>query len=251
MRVTRRSIVVALVAGALLVATPVRTAAGTPGYLRPVRGSIIRHFEPPPTPYAAGHRGLDMAVPIGTSVVASNAGVVAFAGAVATELFVSIDHPDGVRTTYSYLASVSVSKGDVVARGQQIALSGPGHAGSTEPHLHFGMRTGETYIDPEPYLIDGLRRDLSQAIRLAPEDDGSGAPAAARASIPAARRGDLPRTTRRESQGAIPRPPNPAAAMSSSASVAVGRPLPGASGTSSVGRRRRSPAIRYCGSTRS
>ncbi len=173
-------------AAVLLVVHPAGATAAAPGYLRPVRGPIIRHFEPPPTPYAAGHRGIDMAVPVGTPVVASNAGVVAFAGAIATELFVSIDHADGIRTTYSFLSVVSVRRGDVVARGQQIARSGPGHAGATQPHLHFGMRVGDTYIDPEPYLIDGLRRDLSQAIRLAPEDDGSGEPAAARASIPAA-----------------------------------------------------------------
>jgi murein DD-endopeptidase MepM/ murein hydrolase activator NlpD len=142
--------------------------SSAPGYLRPVKGPVIRHFEPPPTPFAAGHRGIDMAVPIGTKVVASNAGVVTFAGLVATELFVSIDHADGIRTTYSFLTSVSVKKGDVVARGQPIAMSGPGHAGSTQPHLHFGARIGETYIDPEPLLLDGLRRDLSQAIRLVP-----------------------------------------------------------------------------------
>lgn len=156
-----------LLAVAFLVAlVPNRALAATPGYMRPVRGDIIRHFEPPPTPFAAGHRGLDMAVPVGTAVVASDDGVVAFAGAIATELFVSIDHPDGIRTTYSYLSLVSVGRGDVVARGQAIGLSGPGHAGATQPHLHFGMRLGDAYLDPEPYLIDGLRRDLSQAIRL-------------------------------------------------------------------------------------
>lgn len=152
---------------ALFLATLANGAdAATPGYVRPVRGAIIRHFEPPPTPFAAGHRGLDLAVPAGTRVVASNAGVVAFAGAVATELFVSIDHADGIRSTYSYLSVVSVRRGAVVARGQTIGLSGPGHAGATQSHLHFGMRVGDTYLDPEPYLIDGLRRDLSQAIRL-------------------------------------------------------------------------------------
>ncbi|MGH2792783.1 MAG: murein hydrolase activator EnvC family protein [Actinomycetota bacterium] len=145
-------------------------SAATPGYLRPVKGPIIRHFEPPPTPFSAGHRGIDMAVPVATKVVASNDGVVSFAGAVAGELFVSVDHADGIRTTYSFLSVVTVQKGASVVRGQPIALSGPGHAGSTQPHLHFGARIGETYIDPEPLLVDGLRRDPSQAIRLAPID---------------------------------------------------------------------------------
>ena len=167
---TSKWLVAALVAG-LALGGPSGAAAvqsSTPGYLRPVKGPIIRHFEPPPTPFAAGHRGIDMAVPIGTPVVAANAGVVAFAGLVATELFVSVDHADGIRTTYSFLSAVAVKKGDVVARGQAIAMSGPGHAGSTQPHLHFGARIGDVYIDPEPLLLDGLRRDLSQAIRLVP-----------------------------------------------------------------------------------
>lgn len=143
-----------------------------PPYLRPVRGAIIRHFEPPPTPFAAGHRGIDMAVPAGTAVVAANDGVVTFAGPVAGELFVTIAHADGIRTTYSFLSSVSVKKDASVVRGQIIGSSGPGHAGSTQPHLHFGARVGDAYIDPEPLLLDGLRRDLSQAIRLAPLPDG-------------------------------------------------------------------------------
>ena len=160
-------------------------ASATPPYLRPVRGSIIRHYEPPPTPYAAGHRGIDMAVPVGTPVLAANDGVVAFAGPVGGELFVSIDHADGIRSTYSYLSAVRARRGATVRRGDLIGLSGIGHAGSTRPHLHFGMRVGAEYLDPEPYLLDGLRRDLSQAIRLAPVEDDSGGPAAARASIPA------------------------------------------------------------------
>jgi murein DD-endopeptidase MepM/ murein hydrolase activator NlpD len=149
-------------------ASPDQATAASPGYLRPVRGPIVRRFEPPPTPFAAGHRGIDMAVPAGTPVLASNDGVVAFAGRVGFELFVSIDHADGIRTTYSFLSAVWVSRGEIVARGRPIAASGPGHAGSTEPHLHFGARIGEAYIDPEPLLLDGLRRDVSQAIRLVP-----------------------------------------------------------------------------------
>jgi len=139
-------------------------------YLRPVRGAILRHFEPPPTPYAAGHRGIDMAAPIGTPVLASNDGVVAFAGPVGGQLFVSIDHADGIRTTYSFLSAVWVKKGAKVSRGQRVGASGSGDGSSPQPHLHFGARVGSNYIDPEPFLLDGLRRDLSQAIRLAPDD---------------------------------------------------------------------------------
>src|SRR5437870_5078629 len=101
---------IAIAAATLLWVAPAR-AAGMLPYLRPVRGAILRHYEPPPTPYAAGHRGIDMAAPLGTRVLASNDGVVAFAGPVAGQLFVSIDHADGIRTTYSFLSAVWVKKG--------------------------------------------------------------------------------------------------------------------------------------------
>jgi murein DD-endopeptidase MepM/ murein hydrolase activator NlpD len=154
---------------AALTPAPSRAAAMQP-YLRPVRGAILRHYEPPPTPYAAGHRGIDMAAPVGTPVRAANDGIVAFAGPVAGRLFVSIDHADGIRTTYSFLSAVGVKKGQSVKRGDRVGASGTGDGSSPEPHLHFGARTGGDYIDPEPLLVDGLRRDLSQAIHLAPDE---------------------------------------------------------------------------------
>ena len=161
--------------------TPASTAASPGGYLRPVRGPIIRHFEPPPTPYSAGHRGIDMAVSAGTTVVAAQDGVVTFAGFVAGERYVSIDHLDGIRTTYSYLSAIVVTVGRNVTRGEPIGATGTGHPSSTQPpHLHFGARVGDEYIDPEALLLDGLRRDLSQAIRLIPIPSPPVAHAAAR-----------------------------------------------------------------------
>jgi murein DD-endopeptidase MepM/ murein hydrolase activator NlpD len=100
-------------------------------------------------------------------VVAAHDGVVAFAGPVAGSLFVSIDHPDGVRTTYSWLAEVSVRTGQAVSRGEPVARSGPGHPGVDPPHLHFGARLGTTYIDPMLLLEQG---SLVGLIHLAPVD---------------------------------------------------------------------------------
>lgn len=165
----RRSLL--LIVLTLAVAAPgPSSGAAIPPYQRPVRGAILRHYEPPPTPYAAGHRGIDMAAPVGTPVRAANDGVVAFAGPVGGSLFVSIDHADGIRTTYSFLSVVLVRRGQAVSRGDVVGNSGPGDGSSPEPHLHFGARTGGDYIDPEPLLVDGLRRDLSHAIHLAPTE---------------------------------------------------------------------------------
>jgi murein DD-endopeptidase MepM/ murein hydrolase activator NlpD len=138
----------------------------TPGsYAWPVVGPVIRGFIAPPNQFGAGHRGIDIAVPFGSPVHASNDGVVSFAGWVGGALYVSIDHADGVRTTYSWLSSVAVSKGESVGRGDVIGASGHGHPQIPTPHLHFGARIGDVYIDPMILLGTG---DVSGFIHLAP-----------------------------------------------------------------------------------
>jgi murein DD-endopeptidase MepM/ murein hydrolase activator NlpD len=128
-------------------------AYGTYGW--PVVGPVLRSFEPPSGPYGPGHRGIDIGAPLGTPIAAAGDGVVAFAGWVGGSLFVSIDHPDGVRTTYSWLSSIAVSKGQTVAKGAVIAATGHGHPEVPVPHLHFGARVGSVYIDPMLLLEGG------------------------------------------------------------------------------------------------
>src|SRR5690349_16396937 len=110
------------------------------GYAWPVEGPILRGFEPPPDPYSAGHRGIDIGAPFGSTLLAAQDGIVAFAGYVAGALYISIDHPDGVRTTYSWLSAVAVRKGQTVVKGQVIGNTGHGHPDVVQPHLHFGAR---------------------------------------------------------------------------------------------------------------
>jgi murein DD-endopeptidase MepM/ murein hydrolase activator NlpD len=146
-------------------------AAIQPGtYTWPVRGPVIRPYEAPSSPYGSGHRGIDIAAPFGTTMVAAQGGVVAFAGWVAGALYISIDHPDGVRTTYSWVSAVSVKKGDTVARGQVIGNTGHGDPDESMPCLHFGARIGRTYIDPMTLLEPG---DVVGLIHLGPLDQGS------------------------------------------------------------------------------
>jgi murein DD-endopeptidase MepM/ murein hydrolase activator NlpD len=137
-------------------------------YSWPLRGPVIRPFDPPDTPFGAGHRGIDIAAPLGTPVWAAADGVVAFAGRVAGSLFVSVDHPDGVRTTYSWLGTVEVAPGAPVGRGDVLGTSGPGHAGLDPPHLHFGARVGDVYIDPMLLLE---RASLVGLVHLAPLEE--------------------------------------------------------------------------------
>jgi murein DD-endopeptidase MepM/ murein hydrolase activator NlpD len=146
-------------------ASPVSPVPGS--YAWPVVGPVIRGFEPPSGPYSPGHRGIDIAVPFGTTIHAPHDGVVSFAGWVAGALYLSIDHPDGVRTTYSWLSAVSVHKGQSVHRGDVVGATGHGHPEVPTPHLHFGARIGSEYIDPM-FLLDGA--DVADMIRLAPLD---------------------------------------------------------------------------------
>jgi murein DD-endopeptidase MepM/ murein hydrolase activator NlpD len=119
-----------------------------PRWTAPVDGAVTRAFEDPPHPYGPGHRGVDLGGAPGSPVVAAGDGMVVFAGWVAGRPVVSIDHPDGLRTTYEPV-DASVGAGQAVVRGAVIGTLTPGHGGCpVEACLHWGVRRGETYLDP-------------------------------------------------------------------------------------------------------
>jgi murein DD-endopeptidase MepM/ murein hydrolase activator NlpD len=81
-------------------------------------------------------------------VLTAGDGVVMFAGMVAGRPVVSIDHADGLRTTYEPV-DPSVAAGARVTRGSPIGTLAAGHAGCpVSACLHWGLRRGETYLDP-------------------------------------------------------------------------------------------------------
>jgi murein DD-endopeptidase MepM/ murein hydrolase activator NlpD len=160
MKRTLVSLVVVLVS--VLATAPAR-ASGV--WIWPVTGPVVKGFDPPNSPYGSGHRGIDIAAPVGTIVRAPAPGVVSFAGNVGGHLFVTINHGGGLLSTCSFLSGLLVHKGDTVAPGQAIALSGTGHPGDTTPNLHLGVRLNGQYVDPLDYLGAASVVDL---IRLAP-----------------------------------------------------------------------------------
>ena len=131
----------------------------------PVIGPVIRGFDPPDSPFGSGHRGIDIAAAAGASVRAPAAGKVTFAGPVGGRLFLTIDHGGGLESTYSWLDALVARRGDLVSRGQPIGRSGTGHPGEGVPHLHFGVKLLDVYVDPLDYLGPV---DVSRFIRLAP-----------------------------------------------------------------------------------
>jgi murein DD-endopeptidase MepM/ murein hydrolase activator NlpD len=131
-------------------AAPAGTTSAPALWTAPLPGPprIARPFDPPANPYGPGHRGVDLAGTAGEQVLAAGAGVVVFAGMVAGRPVVSVQHADGLRTTYEPVTP-SVGAGQAVARGSPIGVLLHGHPGCpVDACLHWGLRRGETYLDP-------------------------------------------------------------------------------------------------------
>ncbi len=98
------------------------------------------------------HAGIDIGVPIGSTVVASRGGTVSSAGARSGYgNAVLIAHGDGFVTLYAHLSRINVSAGQSVSGGQIIAASG-NTGRSTGPHLHFEIRVDGSPRNPRSYL---------------------------------------------------------------------------------------------------
>jgi hypothetical protein len=98
------------------------------------------------------HSGSDYKAPLGTPVVAANAGKIAL---VAEFFFpgrlVIVDHGLGLYTAYFHLDTIAVADGERVERGQTLGTVGAtGRA--TGPHLHFGAQVAGARIDPTTLL---------------------------------------------------------------------------------------------------
>ncbi|MBI1908104.1 peptidoglycan DD-metalloendopeptidase family protein [Candidatus Uhrbacteria bacterium] len=128
----------------------------------PLTGIITTTFHDPTYPFRHlfEHSGLDIAIPVGTSVEASAPGYVAWARTGRQYgNYVMIIHANGMATLYAHLMRIDVVPDQYVTRGDQIGLSGgkPGMAGaglSTGPHLHFEIRKDGIPVDPMLYLVD-------------------------------------------------------------------------------------------------
>ncbi|MCR2053745.1 M23 family metallopeptidase [Actinomyces bowdenii] len=158
-----RTRAVAGTGGALAAAPAGGEPRGRGRYSWPTGGPapVVEGFDPPAVAWGRGHRGVDLAAPEGSQVRSAGDGVVAFAGVVAGRPVVSVDHADGIRTTYEPVEPV-VSAGQAVARGEVIGTLLAGHRGDGVSALHWGARTGpKTYVNP-------LRLLQPPVIRLKP-----------------------------------------------------------------------------------
>jgi len=135
---------------AVLAAAPGGARADAPGpavWPLDPRPEVVARFDPPGSPWGAGHRGVDLLGRPGQEVRAALPGTVTFAGTLAGRGVVVVDH-GRTRTTYEPVAA-AVGVGTTVPAAGVI-----GHLQSGLSHcfprtcLHWGLIAGERYLDP-------------------------------------------------------------------------------------------------------
>lgn len=135
------------------VARPAGPITRTIGFLEPVPGHGIN------SPYGMRrlggepgvrlHKGVDIAAPQGTAVLATAEARVLRIGhdPQGYGAFIELSHPNGLTSLYGHLSRIDVASGDAVAAGARIGLVGStGY--STGPHLHFEIRRAGAQVNP-------------------------------------------------------------------------------------------------------
>lgn len=129
---------------------------------RPVnRGYISSSFGRRIDPFTgnlAFHQGVDFSTgDSGADVFAVAAGVVTFSGEKqGFGKMVQVDHGNGFETLYAHDQQLLVKVGDVVKKGQVIALSGS-TGRSSGPHVHFEVHKNGRVVDPASYIHSTIR----------------------------------------------------------------------------------------------
>ena len=123
----------------------------------PARGWLTSRFGPRVSPFTGrrqSHSGVDIAAKAGTPIIAPARARVTFTGGKgALGKTIVLDHGYGVRTVYGHSKEILVKTGDLVQRGQQIALLGSSGR-STGPHLHYVVEVGGKPRNPLNYIFD-------------------------------------------------------------------------------------------------
>ncbi|MFD5277353.1 M23 family metallopeptidase [Pseudarthrobacter sp. NPDC058362] len=147
---------------ALLLPLPVSVAPGPvsgplaagPTWQWPLqpRPPVLRGFDPPPQPWLSGHRGVDLgAVDDGAQVISPADGTVSFVGTVVDRPVLTIDHGNGLRSSFEPVES-TLSKGTHVEAGQSVGILGTGHCAA--PCVHWGVREDGDYVNPLKFVMD-------------------------------------------------------------------------------------------------
>jgi len=97
---------------------------------------------------------VDIAGQLGSPLVATGKGhVVTAKRDVELGWMVELDHGSGIRTRYGHGEKLLVKEGDIVERGQTIALLG-NTGKSTGPHVHYEVLVNGKAQNPVKYFLD-------------------------------------------------------------------------------------------------
>lgn len=154
-RASPRALILSLLLAAAGGAAPPASAAPAPGVLPVTGASVVGAFDPPATRWGTGHRGVDLAAPAGSTVLAPRDGVVTYAGVLAGRGVLVIRH-GATRSTFEPVTAL-VPVGAAVARGQAVGRLEPGHACAAPTCLHWGLKRDETYLNPLGLLLGEVR----------------------------------------------------------------------------------------------
>lgn len=130
------------------------------GFIRPTTGTrITSEFGQTRTfVYSNGkeapsyHAGLDFGIPTGTEVSACGAGKVVMARwRIVTGYSVIIEHLPGLYSIYYHLSELKCKEGDIVKKGDLVALSGATGL-ATGPHLHWEIRMNSVALEPDSFV---------------------------------------------------------------------------------------------------
>ena len=120
---------------------------GTGTYIYPVGSRNFSQY------FWYGHPGVDIALPEGTTVVASDTGTVTFAGwnIYGFGNLIVVNHGNGFETFYAHLSGISVVPGQIVYQGNVIGSTG-NTGNSSGPHIHFEIRANGVQDNPCFYV---------------------------------------------------------------------------------------------------
>ncbi|WP_082104884.1 M23 family metallopeptidase [Demequina maris] len=143
----------ALAAACVLMGAAAASAAGLAPPPAPLSAPVaplraLALFVAPAAPWAAGHRGIDLAAMPGQTVLSPAAGVVSYSGRVVDRGVVALDHGDGLVSSLEPVAHAPPA-GTRVARGEPVGEVGsePGHC-APATCVHWGVRVDGVYVDP-------------------------------------------------------------------------------------------------------
>ena len=120
---------------------------GTGTFIYPVNSRNFTQY------FWYGHPGIDIALPEGSPVYASDTGTVTFAGSNAYGYgnLIVVNHGNGYETFYGHLSSFNVVPGQIVYQGN--VIGGTGNTGnSSGPHIHFEIRINNDRDNPCWYI---------------------------------------------------------------------------------------------------